>query len=644
MPPTPSLAEFVEGLFTTHGLDLRGYKPSTLERRIRKRMAQLGVSEYAAYTDVLRMDPGEEKILLNTILINVTEFFRDPQAWECLRTEGLPRMLRKLRAGDTLRCWSAGCANGEEPYSLAILLSELLGSRLGEIDVKIYGTDIDEESLTLARRGDYTAHGLRRVPPQLRERYFTGAGPYRIHRDLRRMVIFGRSNMLLDAPISHCNIIVCRNLLIYFDPEAQRQVVSKLHYALEPGGVLFLGSAESKLNDSKLFEPLNARWRIFQKRLTATERNAEPAEQERWGGDPMETSAEQKKMQQELNRLRLHQRYLLETLKSSVLVLDAEHVITSGNDATEAVWGIPPSRLVGRSIETTELGKLCPELWEKLGVRGSAAPAGQQAKLHPTVEMQCRSFVSGEERIIAVIVRPITGDEGEWNGSLIYAEDMTYRKRLQQTVSQLENTSGELQSANEELETTNEELQSTNEELETTNEELQSTNEELETTNEELQSVNEELENMNEELESRTRELNALSSRYAETLQRMPWPVLLVDRVEKIQIWNNAAQLLLDVHPSTMANLSLDRLPIDPAVLRSILRCARKALLTSEAGLLKDQVFHPLTEEAANAQTFDLHFTPILQQDKDVEGVLIMFGPSQAPGKRTRKKDGTVGK
>ncbi len=620
-----TLKDFLGKLVANHGLDLHGYKVSTLERRIRKRMAKLGLSTFTDYGEVLRLDPAEESTLLNTILINVTEFFRDPQAWEFLRTEALPKLLRGLRQGDVLRCWSAGCANGEEPYSLAIMLAELLGDRLVGLDVKIYGTDVDEESLTLARRGEYSAHELRRIPRHLRERYFTGAGPFRISRDIRRMLVFGRSNILLDAPISHCSLILCRNLLIYFDPPAQQQIVEKLNYALDPGGVLFLGTAESKLGNSNHLVPLHSRWRIFQKKQLQSVGGSETPELQRWEGDPMQASHDQQKMQQELDRLRLHQRYLLETLKSSVLVLDAEFVIRSGNDATHAVWGIAASRLVGRQLAGSEIAKLCPDLVDKLK---TAEFSGVPVDRQQSTELQCHIYVAGEERTVSVCIRPISGDNGKWNGTLIYAEDMTYRKRLQQTVNQLENTSSELQSANEELETTNEELQSTNEELETTNEELQSTNEELETTNEELQSVNEELENMNEELETRTRELNALSSRYAETLKSMPWPVMMVDRTEQVQIWNAATQALLDVDPSTLPSLQLDRLPMDPATLRSVLRCARKALSSREGQVLKEQSFH-----AANGQTqvFDLHFTPILQPSQQVEGVLIMFGPAQTP-------------
>ena len=262
-----TLQELVRELAAEPGPDLRGYKLTSLERRVRKRMTDVGTSSYREYLSLARSNAGENVNLLNTVLINVTEFFRDPQAWQSLRDESLPLALRELQPGDPVRVWSVGCATGEEPYTLAILLSEYLGSSMGDYNIKIYATDIDEEALNVARRGEYPLERLRRVPEPLREKYFTGRGSIlRVNRDIRRLTIFGRSNIVADAPISHCNLVVCRNVLIYFDSATQTQVISRMQYALEPGGVLFLGKAESQLgNRSSIFRPVNARWRIFQK-------------------------------------------------------------------------------------------------------------------------------------------------------------------------------------------------------------------------------------------------------------------------------------------------------------------------------------------------------------------------------------------
>src|SRR5689334_16072960 len=176
-------------------LDLRGYKPTTLERRIRRRMSQLTLNSYESYLEYVRGNPAETNQLLNTILINVTEFFRDPAAWDVIREDILPYLLKRLRIGDSFRAWVAGCSTGEEVYSLAILVAEYFGSRISEFDIKIYATDVDENALTVARRGEYPPERLRRVRPEWRQKYFSNAKMPRVVRDVRRMLIFGRSDL-----------------------------------------------------------------------------------------------------------------------------------------------------------------------------------------------------------------------------------------------------------------------------------------------------------------------------------------------------------------------------------------------------------------------------------------------------------------
>src|SRR5215831_12813033 len=273
-----SLKNLLQELAEQRGFDFRGYKKTTLERRFRRRMFQLNIADYAEYGDYIRKAPEEINELLNTILINVTEFFRDPPAWEILRHELLPTLLKRVKPGHSFRAWSAGCASGEEPYSIAILLAEHFGPRIQDYDVKIYATDIDDEALNSARRGEYSLDAVRRVRPEWREKYFHGKGLLRVNREIRRLVIFGRSNLAQDAPISHVDLLLCRNVLIYFDSELQNQILARLHYALEPGGILFLGKSESQLTNSTQFRRLNARWRIFQRitPATTTESKLEP--------------------------------------------------------------------------------------------------------------------------------------------------------------------------------------------------------------------------------------------------------------------------------------------------------------------------------------------------------------------------------
>ncbi len=610
-----SLRELIQIVANERGLDLRGYKHSTLDRRLRRRMFQLNIGSVSDYLEKIRTDEKEVNELLNTVLINVTEFFRDQQAWEVLHQNVLTRVLRAMRPGDTFRAWSAGCATGEEPYSLAILIADILGTRLGDFDVKIYATDIDEEALNVARRGEYTPEHLRKVRHDWRERYFYGTNTLRINRDIRRLVIFGRSNLVSDAPISHCNMVLCRNVLIYFDTDAQKIILKRLHYALEPSGILFLGKAESKLTESKFFRPVDSRWRIFQ-RITEG-REVAPLQEVARLQTPM---SDDPKVEGELRLLRLQQRYLMETLKAGVMIVDNRDVIITHNEPAVATWALPGLRLNGKRLHNTELVFRCPELPGRL--------EASKADNNDIVTFSCRIRSDGEERTVQVTLRPMLGDNKDRDGTVIYVEDVTSQEKLQNTVEQLEATGEELQSANEELETTNEELQSTNEELETTNEELQSTNEELETTNEELQSLNEELENMNEELEHRTHELNDLTARYAETLRGMPWPVLLIDRDERIQLWNTAAQRLFGVGATSVVGVNVDQLPLNAELRKSLTRKYRAVLSKNKPSILRNERF----ATAKYQGTFDLHFTPIGRDNSQMDGVLVMFSPGSANG------------
>lgn len=609
-----SLQALIYALAEERGLDLRGYKHSTLERRVRKRMFQIGIHSYSDYLEKVRENPAAEMTeLLNTVLINVTEFFRDPQAWDALRNDVLPRLFAEMEPGDSFRAWSAGCASGEEPYSIAILVADALGDRLPDYDVKIYGTDIDDDALTTARRGQYPLASLSRLRPEWRERYFTGTSTLRINPDVRRLVIFGHSNLVFDAPISHCKLVCCRNVLIYFDLDTQKQIFSRLHYALEPRGVLFLGKAESKLAESSLFRPVSPRWRIFQK----VEKNSlRPIPDE--GLETVPNNDQDNALQQQLQALQQQYRSLLQTIKSAVLTLDARDIIITCNDSANAIWGLPGGPLIGKRLHNTDLVYRCPELAGRL-------EASRSADGNPIV-FQCRIRTNDEQRMLSVTIRPVISENGSRSGTVINAEDITTHERLQTTVEQLEATAEELQSANEELKTTNEELQSTNEELETTNEELQSTNEELETTNEELQSLNEELENLNEELESRTRELNTLTNRYAETLKRMPWPVMLIDREEKIQLWNGAAQKVFGIGAASVVGVDLDRMPLEQSLRNTLVRRCRGVMQQK-----KPSTIHNLSYESnAMAGKFDVGFTPIAREENDVDGVMmIMFGPVQ---------------
>jgi two-component system, chemotaxis family, CheB/CheR fusion protein len=238
------LEVLLDYLRRSRGFDFTGYKRTSLSRRIEKRMQTVGADGYLGYLDHLEVDPEEFTHLFNTILINVTGFFRDPLAWEYLAAEVLPRLAADKRDGEPIRVWSAGCASGEEAYTLAMAIAEALGPETVKERVKIYATDVDEDALNQARQARYTAKQVESLPPELLERYFERNGHgYVFSKELRRSVIFGRHDLIQDAPISRIDLLVCRNTL-YLNSDPQAHVLARFNFALREGGYLFLGKAE----------------------------------------------------------------------------------------------------------------------------------------------------------------------------------------------------------------------------------------------------------------------------------------------------------------------------------------------------------------------------------------------------------------
>ncbi len=266
------LDALLQKIYTERGYDFREYKRASIQRRVNKRLFDNRLGTYEQYADLLDKNPEEYAKLLDTLLINVSEFFRDPEAWEIIEKEIIPRILSKKSRGDVIRVWSSGCSTGEEPYTMAILLAETLGGSIADYGVRIFATDIDEKALSEARRGVFPSERLKNVKKEYLDKYFSQEnGLYKVQRALRQMVAFGRLDLVSDAPISRLDLIICRNVLIYFKVDLQSRVIVKFHYALNENGYVFFGKSESMLVGSKLFLPIDKKWRIFEK-IPATAR------------------------------------------------------------------------------------------------------------------------------------------------------------------------------------------------------------------------------------------------------------------------------------------------------------------------------------------------------------------------------------
>jgi two-component system CheB/CheR fusion protein len=555
-----ALLDFVK---RTREFDFTGYKRPTLMRRIGKRMAEVGCETYADYEDYLAVHPDEFVVFFNSILINVTSFFRDPPAWEFVAEEIVPRIISGKGPSDPIRVWSAGCASGEEAYTLAMIFGQALGIDGFRSRVKVYATDIDEEALVQARAATYSAKALEAVPEHLRSTYFenTPRG-FTFRSDLRRSLIFGRHDLLQDAPISRLDLLVCRNTLMYFNADAQGAILDRFRFALEGGGYLFLGRPETLLTHSSVFRPLQLRLRVFESvgehsdpRVPHPPRLPDRAPEPEWSRTKLRDAA-------------------FDAAAQATIVVDAEGIVQSVNAAARSLFGISPTQL-GQALQDLEVS------YRPLELRSIIEEA--QSEQHPVERRGVEWRSNDTRRVFDVVVTPLLeAPAGLSSGVSISFEDVTrfrqLESELEHSTQELQTAYEELQSTNEELETMNEELQSTNEELQSTNEELQSTNEELETMNEELQSTNDEFHVVNEMLNARGLELDQANAYLHSVLTGINAGVIVVDQELVVRIWNHWSEDLWGLRPSEVEGKHLMNLDFGLPV-ADVVRLVRSTLV-----------------------------------------------------------------
>jgi two-component system, chemotaxis family, CheB/CheR fusion protein len=523
------LEALLEFLKRSRGFDFTGYKRASLERRFARRMQVVECGSYGDYLDFLEVHPDEFAELFNTLLINVTSFFRDEAAWQTLREDVLPDLLERRDDDEPLRVWSAGCASGQEAFSVAMALAELVGPESYRDRVKIYGTDIDEEALAYARTAVYTSKELESVPGDLRAKYFEASeAGFAFRNDLRRTVIFGRNNLLQDAPISRLDLLLCRNTLMYFTAETQARILRHFHFALGEGGAMMLGKSEMMLSHRDAFKPVDIKQRIFRRDGKRPSLQARVAELGK--GDHLSLPLTEDE--------RLSRDAALEIGPHPQLILSRAGLLTFANLTARTLFGISVEQF-GGPFQDLEVS------YQPVELRAPVEEALRERRRVAVGEVTMRPS-SGEERRLDITVTPLLANGNAPLGVQIVFEDVSRlaaaQRELEGSRRDLELAYEELQSTIDELETTNEELQSANEELQTTNEELQSTNEELETMNEELESTNEELETINDELRERTGELNRLNEFLEAIFRSLGLAVAILDREQRVQVWNERAE------------------------------------------------------------------------------------------------------
>ncbi|MEU7526296.1 CheR family methyltransferase [Saccharothrix sp. NPDC042600] len=531
--PDRDFEEVLRYLKESRGFDFTGYKRTSLMRRVRHRMNEVGIDNHVDYIDHLQVNADEFNALFNTILINVTGFFRDADAWGFLRDEIIPTLLAERGPDDPVRVWSAGCASGEEAYSLAMALTEALGVERFRQRVKIYATDVDEDALTHARHATYGERELQGVPPELVAKYFEPLnGRHAFRKDLRRSVIFGRNDLVQDAPISRIDLLVCRNTLMYFNQETQAKILNRFHFALVPRGVLFLGKAEMLLSHGRIFDPIDLKRRVFRKTAGSIV-----------SGGHFVTHALVQDRRIDVGGLDQIRELAFSASPVAQVVVTGDDVLALANQQAETLFGLGPKD-VGRPLRDLDLS------YRPVELRGYVEQVRAERRALRVKEVEwLRS--PGASLWLEVHLNPLIASDNTVLGVSIVFHDVTTARRLLDDLEyanrQLESAYEELQSTNEELETTNEELQSTVEELETTNEELQSTNEELETMNEELQSTNDELQVINDTLRERSLELDQVNEFLESILTSLRAGVIVLDTGMRVLAWNRGAEELWGV-------------------------------------------------------------------------------------------------
>ena len=502
---------------TRTGHNFNTYRRSTLQRRIQRRLSLYSIDSLDIYLTNLRNDPTEAASLVKDLLINVTSFFRDADAWKTLCDLVITPLVTARETGSAIRAWVPACSTGEEAYTLAMLIAEQATLVGKAFDVKIFATDAREDNLQTARDGTYPAAAVTGLDATRKRRFFDASeSSYRVKKDLRATVVFAPQNLLSDPPFSHLDLVTCRNLLIYLEPDAQQGIIALFHFALEPGAALMLGNTETVGRHSGVFEPLSKKWRIY-KRLGATRLDivnfpvlrGQPARQR-----PEQQTAAVQSPDQNLPAAGLAQRALLERFAPAAVLIDAAGRVVyfhgSTSDYLEQPTGEPSSDVftIARDGLVTKLRSAVRKARDE-GIDVSFETKLRHSVGHRPVMVTASPITGSGKGYILISFAPVIAGEARTmpappeNPSQVADlrdELATVRSELQNTIEHLETANEELKAANEEATSMNEELQSTNEELETSKEEMQSFNEELHTVNGQLQSNVRDLEDSTNDL------------------------------------------------------------------------------------------------------------------------------------------------
>ena len=515
--PLPDASQTLQKIFILlrdrSGNDFAAYKGNTIHRRIERRMNVHQIENLRQYLRFVQENPAELDALFQELLIGVTSFFRDPQAFEVLEQKGLPALVEGKPEGSALRLWVAGCSTGEEAYSLAILLREYLTQKKLRLTIQIFASDLDSRAIETARAGLYPIGIAGDLTPERLQRFFTKEnGSYRVKKEIRDLVVFATHNILTDAPFTRLDLLSCRNLLIYLEAKAQQKLLPLFHYALKPNGILFLGSSETIGGFESLFTVIDRKWKLFRR---TDEPGAFPRLERFSGGLLKATTGTSAEAVVPLPTTRpasipnLIQQLLVARYAPTAVIVNGRGEVVYIHGHTGAYLEPAPGPPTHHLVEMAREGlrhDLATALHQAAGREDEVVRHGLQVRANGDViliNLSVKKIAEPEalEGLFLVTFDQVQADKTATRKGAPARAAAPLKKGESGLMRELEFTKQRLHRTIEELQTSNEELKSTNEELQSTNEELQSTNEELETAKEELQSLNEELVTVNSELQ-----------------------------------------------------------------------------------------------------------------------------------------------
>jgi two-component system CheB/CheR fusion protein len=612
-------------------VDFTQYKLNTVRRRLERRMAANRIETLKAYLDFVQRQPTELDLLCKDILISVTSFFRDTKAFDDIK-DTLSDLLSTKRPGDSIRIWVPACATGEEAYSFAMMLTDLLGDSVRAYKIQVFATDIDLDAMRHARKGTYSATTVDGLDKAYVLKYFDAMGQnYQIKKPIREMVVFARQDLIKDPPFVKVDIISCRNVLIYFNSDLQDRIFQVFHYALNPDGHLFLGKSESVGRSTDLFRAIKTTSKIFQKRIGGP-RSSNPV----FGAfrlKPSETPETMLPLGGASIESIVRDGFVDACMPPSVAINDNLDIVFYHGDVDGFVR-FPQGR------PNQNLGKLIADDF-RIDLRALVHRARETGAVAMGSKRQLRT--RDGDILSRLVVRPLHVDAGREGLFLVSCEKIepiiegspveaaaspASEIRLIELEQELTATREHLQTVVEELETSNEELQALNEEMQAANEELQSSNEELETSNEELQSTNEELTTVNEELQVRTSELAAANADLQNIQDNVGFPMLVVDKGLRITRFTPQAARLFGLLPSDAGQL-ITAVPSQFHIkdLRNLLMTvvasglAHEEIMEAEGRIYRMGIvpYRDLREETAGAILTFLDETAIRTTQKDLE-------------------------